>query len=307
MVERLTLANPMRMRIAVTGASGFLGRSLCPVLQARGHEVVALDRGQIGDFTAVPDWRPLIAGADAVVHLAAIAHRSNVTAARLSEVNRGVPLALGRAAAAAGARLLFMSSVKVHGEQTHVGAFDEASAYLPEDSYARAKAEAEMGLRAIPGLKLSVIRPPLVYGPGVKGNFLLLLRAVASGWPLPLAALENRRSFVYSGNLADAVARCVESPQAAGRSYLVCDGRARSTPELCGAIGVALGRPARLFPFPAHWLDLAESLGKLTQSLEVDDGAIRRELAWTPPHSFEAGLRETAAWFRTSHGARSAR
>jgi len=153
-------------------------------------------------------------------------------------------------------------------------------------------------LSAIPGLRLSVIRPPLVYGPGVKGNFLLLLRAIARGWPLPLAALENRRSLVYAGNLADAVARCAEAPQAAGRSYLVCDGRARSTPELCRAIGGALGRPARLFPFPAHWLDLAESLGKLTHSLEVDDSAIRRELAWTPPHSFEAGLRETAAWFR---------
>ena len=286
------------MRIVVTGASGFIGRALCPVLAARGHEVVALERGATGDLTAFADWPRVLTGADAVVHLAAIAHRRGVDEDRLRAVNVGVSTALGRAAADAGVRLLFMSTVKVHGEETHAAAFCETSAFAPEDAYGRAKAEAEEALRSMADLKLTVIRPPLVYGPGVKANFLSLLRAVARGWPLPFASIENRRSLIYSGNLADAVVRCLEAPQAIGKTYLVSDGSALSTPALCRALGVALGVPARLFSFPVAWIELVAPLRKLTRSLEVDDGAMRRDLAWAPPHSMEHGLRLTAAWFR---------
>ncbi len=286
------------MRIVVTGATGFIGRALCPVLAARGHEVVALERGAIGDPTALADWLRVLSGADAVVHLAAIAHRRGVDEARLRAVNVEVPLALGRAAAEVGARLLFMSSVKVHGEETPSRAFSESSPFAPQDAYGLAKADAETGLRAIRGLELTVIRPPLVYGPGVRANFLSLMRAVARGWPLPFADLDNRRSLIYSGNLADAVARCVESPAAIGRAYLVSDGAPLSTPALCRAIGAALGVPAKLFRFSPSLLELASPLRKLTRSLEVDDGALRRELAWLPPHALADGLRKTAVWFR---------
>jgi nucleoside-diphosphate-sugar epimerase len=279
------------MKIAVTGASGFIGQSVVAALRARGHAIVPLDRARIGDIAAVSDWSSRVAGTDAVVHLAALAHARGVDEARLRAVNVGASVAIGKAAAAAGARMLLMSTVKVLGEETQDAPFDEASPLAPRDAYARAKADAEKLLRAVPGLALTVLRPPLVYGAGAKANFRALMRAVERGWPLPFAGLENRRSLVGVGNLADAVARCVEAPQSAGRTYGVCDGPPWSTPSLCRAIGDALGRPARLFAFPTALLELAPPLRKLTRSLVLDDGAIRRELGWQPPLDFAAGLR----------------
>lgn len=292
----------MPMRILVTGASGFIGRILCPALRARGHEVVALDRAATGELAGYAGWPRHVAGTDAVVHLAALAHSRGVDEARLRAVNVDAALALGNAAATAGTRLLFVSSVKVLGEETPGLPFDDASPTAPQDAYARAKAAAEAGLRAVPGLSLTVLRPPLVYGPGVKANFLALLRAVASGWPLPLASIENRRSFVYAGNLAHAVVRCLESKLAAGKTYGVTDGAPLSTAALCRALGGALGRPARLFPCPAALLELVPLARSLTRSLMLDDSAIRGELGWEPPHTIEEGLRLTAGWFRTQGG-----
>lgn len=290
------------MRVLVTGASGFIGRAVVPALRARGHEVTPLDRAAIGDLAGLVDWPAHVAGAGAVVHLAALAHSRQAGEARLRAVNVDAAIALGRAAAAAGARMLFMSSVKVWGEETPSAAFGESSPLAPQDAYGRAKAAAETALRAIPGLALTVLRPPLVYGPGVKANFLALLRAVARGWPLPLAGIQNRRSLVFAGNLADAVACCLEADKASGRTYGVTDGAPLSTPDLCHAIGDALGRPARLFSFPPALLEIAPPARKLTRSLVVDGGAIRRELGWTPPHSVDEGLRLTAAWFRAQGG-----
>jgi nucleoside-diphosphate-sugar epimerase len=299
------------MRVVVTGASGFIGRAVVPALRARGHEVMALDRAATGDLAGLVDWPAHLAGAGAVVHLAALAHSRDVDEARLRAVNVDAAIALGRAAAAAGVKMLFMSSVKVWGEETPAAAFgeetprtafDESSPLAPQDAYGRAKAAAETALRAIPGLALTVLRPPLVYGPGVKANFLALLRAVARGWPLPLAGIRNRRSLVFAGNLADAVACCLEADKASGRAYGVTDGAPLSTPALCRAIGDALGRPARLFSLPRALLEIAPPARKLTRSLVVDDGAIRRELGWTPPRSVDEGLRLTAEWFRARGG-----
>lgn len=290
------------MRIVLTGASGFIGQTLHPALRARGHEVVALDRAATGDLAGYEGWPVHLAGADAVVHLAALAHTQGVDEARLRAVNVDAAAALGRAATAAGARMLLMSSVKVLGEETPGPPFDEASRPAPQDAYGRAKAAAEAALRAVPGLALTVLRPPLVYGPGVKANFLALMRAVARGWPLPLASIDNRRSLVYVGNLADAVLRCLESPLAVGKSYGVTDGAPLSTPALCRALGAALGRPARLFPCPPALLERLPPAGSLTRSLVLDDSAIRGELGWAPPHTFEDGLRLTAGWFRSQGG-----
>jgi nucleoside-diphosphate-sugar epimerase len=290
------------MRVVVTGASGFIGRAVVPALRARGHEVLAIDRAAIGDIAGLKDWSARLAGSDAVVHLAALAHSRGVDEARLRLVNVDAALALGKAAAAAGIRMLQMSSVKVLGDETSQRPFDDSSPHAPQDAYGRAKAAAEDGLRAIAGLSLTLLRPPLVYGPGVKANFLALMRAVAHGWPLPLASIENRRSLVYVGNLANAVVCCVESPKAGGRTYGVCDGAPLSTPALCRTLGAALGRPARLFHFPSKLLELAPRAASLTRSLVVDDGAIRRELGWKPPHTSEEGLRRTADWFRTQGG-----
>lgn len=276
-------------RVVVTGASGFIGRTLCPRLRARGHEVVELDRASLRDPAA------RIAGAQAIVHLAALAHSRGVDSETLHDVNVELPLALGRAAAAAGARMLFMSTVKVLGESS-TSPLKESSPLAPRDAYGRAKAQAETELRAIPGLALTILRPPLVYGPGVKANFLALMRAIARGWPLPLAGIENRRSLLYVANLADAVLRCLDAPP--GKTFLVADGSPVSTPELCRRIALALGRPARLFHLPRALLELAPGATRLTRSLEVDDGAIRRELGWTPPHSLDEGLQRTAEWLR---------
>lgn len=258
------------MRIHVTGASGFIGSHLVPALESAGHEL-----------------RTSVEGCDAVVHLANIAH-ARAAPAELHRVNVQGTLAQAQAALAAGARrFVYLSSLK---------------AATPEDAYGRAKAIAEQGLLGLSGLEPVVLRPPLVYGPRVKANFLALLRAIDRGWWLPLASIRNRRSLVYVGNLADAILRCLESPDAVRRVYAVSDGVPVSTAEICRAIGRALGRPARLFPFPPPLLRLAPGLARLAESLEADDPAIRGELGWRSPFTMEEGLRLTAEWYRARAG-----
>jgi len=304
------------MRIVVSGASGLIGRTVVDRLAGAGHRVLALMRAvprdtqlprgveplETGDLVSFAGWPRALDGADGLVHLAAIAHRSNLDERRLEEVNVLVAEKAARAACAAKARFLFLSTAKVHGEESSRFPFYASNALTPQDVYARTKAAAERALSGVAGLKWTILRPPLVYGPGVKANFFALMRAIARGWPLPFASIENRRSLVYVGNLCDAIIRCLEAPHAAGRTYLVSDGAPVSTPQLCRALGDALGRPARLFPFPASLLELHPGLRRLTRSLEVDDSAIRRELGWQPRYTFEEGLRLTAEWYRARGG-----
>lgn len=289
------------MRILVTGADGFIASALLPALRASGHEPRAAGRTATGDIDGSTDWRVLLDGCEAVVHLANVAHRAT-DARALERVNVEGTRRLAEQAAACGVRrFVYLSSVKALGEETIERPFDERSVPAPTTAYGRSKLAAERALaRVAAGTALEVValRPPLVYGPRVKANFFALLRALARGWPLPLAHLRNRRSLVYVGNLADAILRAVEAPQAAGRTWLVSDGPAVSTAELCRALGEALGRPARLFPFPGALLDSIPALRALTRSLEVDDRALRSELGWQPPFSLGEGLRATARWYR---------
>ena len=299
------------MRIVVSGAAGFIGRTVAARLVGAGHRVVALLRRvpahpplppeveifKCGDLSAFADWTAVLKGADALVHLAAIAHRSVRDEDLLNRVNAVVTENAARAAAAAGARFVFLSSVKVLGEETAGAPFRAGDAPAPQDAYARAKAAAERIIAEVPDLDWTVLRPPLVYGPGVKANFLALMRAVARGLPLPLASVQNRRSLLYVGNLADAVARCLESPQSSGHTYLLSDGTPLSSPELCRTLSDVLGRRARLLPFPPSVLDWIPAMRPLVRSLEVDDSAIRSELGWQPPYTFEQGLRATAEWY----------
>lgn len=268
------------MRVAVTGATGFVGRTLSPALRDSAHDVIPLD---VRDPANVKRCGEV----DAVVHLAAIAHR-RANPHDIRRVNVELARQVGEAAAAGGARMVFLSSVKVHGEST-TAPLRETCAFAPGDVYGESKAQAEEALRRVPGLRLAVLRPPLVYGPGVKANFLAMMSAIARGLPLPLASIRNRRSLIYVGNLVDAVIACL----AQEGSFLVSDGPPLSTPDLCREIGRALGRPARLFPFPPALLP-----HKLAGSLEMDDSAIRATLGWRSPFSPEEGLRATARWYQ---------
>jgi UDP-glucose 4-epimerase len=310
--------------ILVTGASGFVGRALCADLARRGERVVAAVRSPgtapptggserlVGDLAALPDLGDALAGIDCVVHLAARAHvmrdrdpdpefafrRANAMATRhLAE----------RAALAGVKRLVFLSSVKVNGEATAGQPFRETDPPAPLDAYGRSKQEAESALREIAastGLETVVIRPPLVYGPGVKANFRALMTTVAKGLPLPLASIDNRRSLVAVWNLCDLIATCVRHPGAAGETFLVSDGQDLSTPELVRALGHALGRPARLFPMPPGLLRAVGSVvgrgdqvDRVIGSLQVDGSKAMHLLAWQPPIAIDEGIDRTARWY----------
>jgi len=206
-------------------------------------------------------------------------------------------------------RLVFLSSVKVNGEG-RLNPYTETDEPKPEDPYGVSKHEAEEILRKVAaetGLEVVIIRPPLVYGPGVKANFLRLLRVADCGVTLPLGSINNKRSFVYLGNLVDAIAVCMKHPGAAGQTYLVSDGEDVSTPELIRRVALSLGKPARLLPFPPGMLHLAgrlsgnsDAVERLIGSLQVDSSKLRRELGWHPPFTMEQGLKETAEWYTTS-------
>lgn len=307
--------------LLVTGAAGFVGTAVCAALETAGRplrravrvpEPALRDAVAIGDISPSTDWRAALADVRCIVHLAARAHVMSDSAtdplAEYRRTNVQATLRLARQAAAAGVRrLVYMSSIKVNGEATQ-SPYTESDPPRPEDAYGISKWETEQALSALAdatGLEVVVLRPPLVYGPGVKGNFLRLMRLVARGAPLPLASIANRRSLIYVGNLADAVIAAIDAPGAAGRTYLAADGEDVSTPGLIRAIAGALGTRARLLPCPAALLNLGAALagrraeaGRLTGSLQVDATRLRRELGWQARVTLAQGLDETAVWYR---------
>ena len=309
------------MQVLVTGANGFVGRALCAEAVSRGMAVRGITRASgdlpisvenfaVGGIDGNTNWRDVLTGCEVVVHLAARVHvMSDLAANPLEEFRRVTvrgTLNLARQAAAANVRrFLFVSSIKVNGEATQLGRpFMADDAPAPLDAYGVSKMEAEQGLREIArksGMDVVIIRPPLVYGPGVKANFATMIRWLNCGVPLPLGAIDNQRSFVSLNNLVDLILTCLTYPAAANQTFLVSDGEDVSTTELLRRMSQALGRPARLVPVPVSWLKLAAAMvGKqdvaqrLCGSLQVDIEKTRRLLGWMPPLSLDEGLKKAA-------------
>lgn len=302
--------------VLVTGGGGFVGSSLCPYLESQGWNVrktSALARPVSG--LSADDWEGWavgIEGCDAVVHLAARVHvastRSQDQHGSFQLINSEWTLSLARSAARAGVRrFIFISSVKVNGEGRD-RAYREIDLPMPQDAYGASKLNAEQKLMEFAHsskMQVVILRLPLVYGPRVRANFFRMMQLVDKGIPLPLGAIENRRSLLGLDNLCDAIAVCLEHVEAANRLFLISDQQDVSTPKLLEQIAISLGRKSRLFAAPLELLEFAATvtgtsklLRKLSDSLTVDTSRIRAELGWVPPYSLAAGLQKTAAWFR---------
>jgi UDP-glucose 4-epimerase len=318
------------MRIGITGATGFVGTALLAALRARGHRTVALlrraatdglaadERHVIGPVEAMREPERALRGLDVLIHLAARVHQNpkRDDAALHEAVNARGTAALAEAAARAGVRrFVFASTLKVLGEENPIDpdgrprAFTAADPPAPQDAYGRSKAEGEARLRETAertGLEDVIVRPPLVYGPGVGGNFRALLRLVDSGLPLPFGALRNRRSLVHVETLADLLGVAAEHEAAPGRAFLVSDGEDLSTADLVRRLAKALHRPARLMPVPPALLEAGLTLlgrrgayRRLAGSLFVDISDTERRLGWSPPATVDEALARTAAWYRS--------
>jgi nucleoside-diphosphate-sugar epimerase len=308
------------MKVLVTGSNGFVGTAVMKRLNVMkgiqafgslrpGSGLTGATVVEVGDLNAQTDWTFALAGTDIVVHLAARVHVMNETKAdpliAFRAVNVEGTLNIARQAVAAGVkRFVFISSVKCNGERTEPGqAFTEADTPNPQDAYGQSKHEAEEGVRQLSthtGMEVVIIRPPLVYGPGVKANFSDLLRVVQRGRLLPLGAVHNQRSFVALDNLVDFIDTCITHPQAANQTFLVSDGQDLSTTELVRGMAQAAGVPARLLPVPVWALQAGASLlGKgdevqrLCCNLQVDITKARSLLDWVPPVSVDEGLRRS--------------
>ena len=306
----------------ITGAGGFIGRALCAKILAEGWQVRGTFRSEV-DIGRLPDgveavsigsidsdtkWDDALADIDTVVHLAARVHIMDDNCfdplAEYRKVNVEGTKCLAVESANAGVkRFIFISSIKVNGEG-RAAAYNEDDEEAPEDSYGVSKWEAEQELHKIShttGIEVVIVRPPLVYGPGVKANFMRLVSLVKLGIPLPFRYINNCRSLIYIGNLIDAIITCMTNPNAAGKTYLVSDGEDVSTPELIRRIGAASGKRALLLPVPVWIMRMAgritgksNEVERLVGSLTVDICKICRELEWKPPYAMKHGLRETA-------------
>jgi UDP-glucose 4-epimerase len=307
------------MKVLITGGSGFIGRHLAELLACQPDlEVILAVRNrqrapggshttvEVGELHADTPWQDALKGVDVVVHCAGRAHIMNEQEddplAAFRRVNVEASVALAKAAQAASVRrFIYLSSIKVNGESTPAGSkFNAADDPTPIDPYGISKLEAEQALRAqFTGTQtqLVVIRPPLVYGPGVKANFRALLGLVQRGWPLPFGSLQNRRSLVYVGNLTDLIRVSLTHPNAAGQVLLVSDGQDLSTGELVHEMAKSLRRPDRCLPVPQFLLTLglrllgrAETIPRLLGSLRIDLGPTCALLNWTPPYSISEGM-----------------
>ncbi|WP_408225908.1 MULTISPECIES: UDP-glucose 4-epimerase family protein [Paraburkholderia] len=316
-------------RILVTGANGFVGRVVCRELVRGGHEVIGLVRRAGSCVDGVQEWVhdskdfsglgadwPQGLSVDGVVHTAARVHVMRDAAldplAEFRATNVDGSQRVAEAAYRHGARrMVFVSSIKAVAETDAGQPLREDDPTSPQDAYGRSKLEAEQALASFgarTGLDIVIVRPPLVYGPDVRANFLSLMTAIARGVPLPFGSIGARRSIVYVGNLAQALAQCATDPRAARGCFHVADRDAPTVAELARSIGRHLRKPTRLVPMPTSWLRAAgwlmgrtESVDRLVGDLRVDTSRIQTVLGWQPPYSTDEGLAATAEWYSSTH------
>ena len=313
-------AESRAVKILLTGATGFVGKAMLPRLIADGHDVrcalraandMTGDSAVVGDIGPGTEWRAALDGIEAVVHLAGRAHVADEELAgafaKFHDVNALGTQKLAVQAAAGGVkRFVLISSVKAAGEASGARPLTEQDRPAPRTPYGISKWEGEQALaEASKRMETVVLRPPLVYGPGVGANFLSLLRAVDGGLPLPFGAVRNRRSLIARDNLVDAIAVALTVLAAAGGTFYVSDGRALSTAGLIRALAEALDKPARLIPVPpvllrlaARLMDYKDAAESVLGSLEIDDTAFRAATGWAPPVTQDAAFRAVAEWYR---------
>lgn len=320
------------MRVLLTGATGFVGGVLCETLARSGHLVRAALRNErlvpqsaaehavVGDIAAFTDWSIALRDVNCVLHIAARAHVLHDRADDSDlyvETNARGTLRLAEAAAQLGvSRFIYLSTVKVNGEETTGHAFTPFDEPRPQDAYGASKWLGEKSLMEVAArtaMLVSIVRSPLVYGPGVRANFLRLLRWVDAEWPLPLGAVANSRSLVSVWNLCDLLVHLLESPVARGGTWMVSDGEDLSTPDLVRRIGNAMGRRAKLLPVPVGLLHLLGGLtgrraevARLCGSLTVDISRTRSELRWSPPVTVDEALSRTVDWYLSESRQRAA-
>ncbi|WP_396586882.1 UDP-glucose 4-epimerase family protein [Bermanella sp. R86510] len=309
------------MRVLVTGANGFLGSYLIKVLSLNENALVSLAvrskssesnvrQFSVGNISSQTSWSKVVDRQDVVIHCAAMSNVNAQTDEKaLKEVNVAGTLKLATDASKAGVkRFIFISSIKVNGESTSGSEpFDSKSERNPQDSYGKSKSEAEDKLIELgnqTGMEIVIIRPPLVYGRGVKANFLNLMIVSATGLPLPFGLISNQRSMIYLGNLVDFIINCIDHPAAKNQTFLVSDGQDLSLSNLIRLIRSAMNRPALLMPVPVSLFKLVGKLtgktavvDRLVGDLQVDSSKARHLLDWTPPYTVEAGIKETVNEF----------
>lgn len=312
------------LNIFITGGSGFVGMEVLRKLPAHKYRPIVVSRGNhkfkgrfeeilVDGINADTDWSDSLRGCDVVIHLAARVHIMNDASsdplAEFRKVNTYGTLHLARIAAECGVkRFLYLSSIKVNGENTEPGkSFSPSDSFIPDDPYGLSKYEAEQGLlnlSKVTGMEVVIIRPSLVYGPGVKANFLSMMQWIQTGIPLPLGAIQNQRSLVALDTLVDLITICLEHPAAANQIFMVSDGEDLSTTELLQRMGKALDKPTRLLPVPQNMLiAILKLLGKeaiarrLCNSLQVDITKTRELLGWEPIINVDDELSKTAQFF----------
>lgn len=306
-------------KILITGASGFLGNEICNTLHARGIPFVAAvrdnakyDQQEVGDLTRVTKWADVLTGCDVVIHLAARVHVMSDTASTSLDAYRAVnvdaTLNLARQAVGQGIkRFIFVSSVKVNGERTTDKPFSALDRPAPIDPYGQSKFEAECALRKLSsetGLELAIVRPPLIYGPGVRANFLKLMQLIKLGLPLPFGNIQNRRSLVALDNVVDLLLLCAYHPYAAGKTFMVSDDEDVSLSNLVALIARSMDRHPIMVPVPAnlmmscaHLFGKAENASRLFGSLQVDISDTKKCLGWRPVKNVEEAVEKTVSHF----------